>query len=68
VQGKDLGLIRKYKKHTKHARKRPRTIDRCNRCERQSNIWNTFGREVDTKELTIRTDNGPQFKSKVTEV
>ena len=98
------------KKHTKHARKRPknrevseqnkhweadikftidrkrriRTDDRYNRCGRAI-VWTHLGEksksknfiewidramkywEVDRKELTIKTDNGSQFKSKATE-
>ena len=56
---KELGLLRKYKKHAKHARERPKNHE----VSERNKYW-----EADTKGLTIRTDNGPQFKSKATEV
>jgi len=108
---KELGLIRKYKKHAKHPKKRPKDheIGETNRYweadikfiptkkdgyvpmldiidVRDKTIVGTHlgqksksknfiecieraieYRKVDTKKLTIRTDNGPQFKSKATE-
>jgi len=108
---KELGLLRKYKKHTKHARKRPKNHEVSDRNKyweadikfiptekdgyvpmidvidvRDRTIVGTHlgqksksknfiecidraikYREADTKGLTIRTDNGPQFKSKATE-
>jgi len=103
--------LRKYKKHAKHARKRPKNhevskrnkyweadikfiptekdgyvpmidiIDVRDRAivgthlgqkSKSKNFIQCIDRaikyrEVDRKELTIRTDNGPQFKSKATE-
>jgi len=108
---KELGLLRKYKKHAKHARKRPKNHEVSERNKyweadikfiptekdgyvpmidiidvRDRTIVGTHlgqksksknfiecidraikYREADTKGLTIRTDNGPQFKSKATE-